>query len=87
MHVFLQLPQLFLAAGNADKEGVGEVETEHFHEAFAVDRHVAVPDRNGKCLGGGQGYKCLNILNAGEPYFKFHHKIPSVSIQISKVRV
>ena len=52
------------------------MQAEHFHEALAVDLHVVIPDINGIGLGGGDGDKFLNILDAGEPYFKFLHKIP-----------
>ena len=50
-------------------------------KALAVDLHVVIPDPDGVRLRGGDGNKFLHILDGGEPYFKFLHKIPPVTVQ------
>ena len=72
--VLLQQLQLPIIAIHHGVKGAGEMQAEHFHEAFAIDLHVVIPDINGIRLGGGNGNEFLNILDAGEPYFKFLHK-------------
>ena len=47
--------KLRFAAVGGHGEGLRAVQTEHFHEAVAVDRVVAVIDEYGESHGGGQG--------------------------------
>ena len=69
-----QQGELFLATDGADDQRQPEIQTEHFHKAFAVDPVLLISHGDGEGMLGGDGYKLQNIFDRTDVNLKFFHK-------------
>ena len=63
--------ELVFAAQQRHPQGLGEGQAEHFHEALAVHLLVAVVQKNGIGLLGGDSDEVLHIPDRAKTYHKF----------------
>ena len=65
---------LCFCAGNHSSKGMGEVQTEHFHKAFAIGLILVISNPDREREGCCQRNKFLHVQDGPKLNFKFPHK-------------